>query len=236
MKLGRKVEEKQLTRQEQNKRNTIKRVGISAFVAFLMFIGTTIIQSSILNQEDTQQVYKVAKDIKVGTKITEKNIDSLFVLSDVQVSLIPENYVTKSEDIVGKFVNREYKVNDVITTDGVTDTERLYKDSIENPIEIAFSVESLGAGVSGVIREGDYINIYGLRKKEDINAALAMSGYSMETLYEVDSDFTFKHVYVTKALDGNGVEVKPGTNDEEEESSEATSTTLFNVIISEKHQ
>lgn len=231
MKLGRKVEEKQLTRQEQNKRNSIRRVGISALVAFLVFVGITVIQSNILNQEDTKQVYQVAKDIKVGTKITEKNIDAFFKLKEVPVSIIPEKFTTKSEDLVGKFVNREYKVNDIVTTDGVTDTERLYKDSIKNPIEIAFSVESLSAGVSGVIREGDYINIYGLRKKEDLTSTT----FGEETLFEVDKAFTFKHVYVTKSLNSSGTEVKTGEeSDESEDANNAVSTTLFNVIISEK--
>lgn len=224
MKIGNKTKvTREITRQERNRRNNIKRLVISACFALLVFVALIVIQNSILNQEKKETVYQVIKDIDVGTKITENNINDYLDLKEVQVSLIPSGYITAPEDVQGKFVNREYKVNDIITSDGVTDTENLYTKLIENPIEITFSTDDIASAVGGTIREGDYINIYGLRKPT------AENNPSAENLYLVDEDFTFQHVYVTKVFDSSGKEVVIG-----DENSESNSVvTIISVILSE---
>lgn len=224
MKIGNKTKvTREITRQERNRRNNIKRLVISACFALLVFVALIVIQNSILNQEKKETVYQVIKDIDVGTKITENNINDYLALKEVQVSLIPSGYITTPEDVQGKFINREYKVNDIITSDGITDTENLYTKLIENPIEITFSTDDIASAVGGTIREGDYINIYGLRKPS------AESNPSAENLYLVDEDFTFQHVYVTKVFDSSGKEVVVGN-----ENSDSTSVvTIISVILSE---
>lgn len=233
MKIGKKTAvTKEITRQERNRKNNIRRLSISAIIAFIIFICLTIIQSSILNQEEKQAVYQVTADIPVGTKITEDNIDQYLGLKQVQVSLIPEGYITSADEMIGKFINRKYKAKDIITVDGLTDTEKLYRDKIDNPIEISFSTGSLSTAVSGTIREGDYINIYGLRKPTD-GSAISYTGFS-DSMYEVDSQFTFKHVYVTKAFDGNGSRITTPDTDEDIITGDAVTATMFSIIIDEK--
>lgn len=224
MKLGKRTSVvKELTRQEKNKKNNIKRISISAAAAFVLFVCLIVIQSSILNQEKTFEVYQVIKDIPVSTKLTEKNIDTYLGLKEVQESLIPSKYITDKKKILDKFVNRDYKANDIITEDGVTDTEKLYKDSIENPIEISLDASGLSVAVSGIIREGDYINIYGLRKPDEVDG-------QPNDVFVVDETYTFKHVYITKAFGGDGSRVDSVNG---EEGSEGKTATLFNIIISE---
>lgn len=224
MKIGNKTKvTREITRQERNRRNNIKRLVISACFALLVFVALIVIQNSILNQEKKETVYQVIKDIDVGTKITENNINDYLALKEVQVSLIPSGYITAPEDVQGKFVNREYKVNDIITSDGITDTENLYTKLIENPIEITFSTDDIASAVGGTIREGDYINIYGLRKPT------AENNPSAENLYLVDEGFTFQHVYVTKVFDSSGKEVVVG----DENSDSDSVVTIISVILSE---
>lgn len=223
MKIGKKTAvAKELTRQERNRRNNIKRLTIAFLVAFVLFILLLIIQSSILNQEDKQQVYQVIKDIETGTKIDESNIDSYLQLKEVQLSLIPENYITDAEDINGKFTNRAYKARDIITKDGITDVEKMYKDSIVNPVEVSFNVGDISVAVSGTIKEGDYVNIYGLRKDAFNDSQLAEMA---EELYLEDEYFTFKHVYISKVYDGSGVRINTDQD--------STAGVLFTIILSE---
>lgn len=223
MKIGKKTKvAREITRQEKNRRSSRRRWMGAGIGGLALFITLIIIQKYILNQEEKQNVYQVTKNIEVGTKITDENINEYLHLKEVQISLIPEGFVTDKEDIVGKFINRPYKVNDVLTIDGVTDTEKIYRDLIENPIEVSFNAADLSAAVGGIIREGDYINIYGLRKQSKESSA-------SDQLFVVDADFTFKHVYVTKAFDGTGAEIETDSDKADESVS-----TLFNIILSER--
>lgn len=217
MKIGNRTKAtKELTRQERNRRNNMKRITISALVAFILFVALTIIQSSILNQESKITVYQVSKDIVTGTKFTKDNFSKYFSKKDIQESLIPKHFVVDEKEIIGKFAARDYSAKDIVTTDGLKDSERKYNANIKNPTKVSFSVGSVSDSVSGTIREGDYINIYGMT-----------SGFNGEGQAAKinNKNYTFKHVYIDKAYDGSGVEIE--TSDKE------TEAALFTIVIEE---
>lgn len=217
MKIGSKTRvTREVTRQERNRRNNMKRITISALVAFILFIALTVIQSSILNQETKVTVYQVQKDIYDGTKITEDNFNEYFDTKAVQASLIPDGYITDSSLIIGKFINRDYKARDVVTVDGLNDSEALYNSNIKHPVKLSFQVGSLSDSVSGTIREGNYINIYGM--KNGINA-------DGEVILLTNQTYTFKHIYIEKAYNSSGDII-----DSADKTSEAL---LFTIVIEE---
>lgn len=220
MRIGKKTAvTKEITRAERNKRNNLRRIAVAAFVALVVFVAITVIQSSILNQEERVEAYQVIKNINSGTKITKSNIDKYFALKDVQVSLIPDGYLTDKKQLLDKFVNRNYRARDIVTDDGVSDTEGLYKSNITNPVEISFDASGLDAAVAGTIREGDYINIYGLKTQQ--------SGDTRKM--EIDSSYTFQHVYVEEAMDASGNRIETGAN-----SDGSQTATMFTLVLSEK--
>lgn len=217
MKIGSKTKvTREVTRQERNRRNNMKRITISALVAFILFIALTIIQSSILNQETKVTVYQVQKDIYDGTKITEDNFNEYFATKAVQASLIPDGYITDSSLIIGKFINRNYKARDVITVDGLNDSEALYNSNIEHPVKLSFQVGNLSDSVSGTIREGDYINIYGMKNGKNADG---------EVVLLTNQIYTFKHIYIEKAYNSSGDII-----DSADKNSEAL---MFTIIIEE---
>ena len=217
MKIGSKTKvTREVTRQERNRRNNMKRITISALVAFILFVALTIIQSSILNQETKVSVYQVKKDIHEGTKITEENFDSYLSTKDVQASLIPDGYITDSSLIIGKFVNRNYKAKDVITVDGLNDSESAYNSGIKSPVKLSFSVSNLSDSVSGTLREGDYINIYGMRNAH--NAA-------GEVIIATNATYTFKHIYIEKAYNSSGDVIDSADREAE--------ALMFTIVIEE---
>ena len=224
MRIGKKTAvTKEITRAERNKRNNLRRIAVAAFVALVVFVAITVIQSSILNQEERVEAYQVIKNINSGTKITKSNIDKYFALKDVQVSLIPDGYLTDKKQLLDKFVNRNYRARDIITDDGVSDTEGLYKSNITNPVEISFDASGLDAAVAGTIREGDYINIYGLKTQQSNNGAAKKM--------EIDSSYTFQHVYVEAAMDASGNKIETGAKSDDAKSQTAT---MFTLVLSEK--
>ncbi len=220
MRIGKKTAvTKEITRAERNKRNNLRRIAVAAFVALVVFVAITVIQSSILNQEERVEAYQVIKNMDSGTKITKSNIDKYFALKDVQVSLIPDGYLTDKKQLLDKFVNRNYRARDIVTDDGISDTEGLYKSNITNPVEISFDASGLDAAVAGTIREGDYINIYGLKTQQ--------SGDTRKM--EIDSSYTFQHVYVEEAMDASGNRIATGAN-----SDGSKTATMFTLVLSEK--
>lgn len=223
MRIGKKTAvTKEITRAERNKRNNLRRIAVAAFVALVVFVAITVIQSSILNQEERVEAYQVIKNIDSGTKITKSNIDKYFALKDVQVSLIPDGYLTDKKQLLDKFVNRNYRARDIITDDGVSDTEGLYKSNITNPVEISFDASGLDAAVAGTIREGDYINIYGLKTQQSNNGATKKM--------EIDSSYTFQHVYVEAAMDASGNKIETGAKSDDK----SQTATMFTLVLSEK--
>lgn len=206
---------KEITRTERNRRNNIRRITVAAITALIIFIALLVIQSSILNQEEKLDVYQVVKDIPSGTKLDDSNINEYLTYKNVQISLIPENFIQDKAEVLGKFVNRNYKAKDIITTDGLIDTESVYLDDIENPTEVSFSVDGIDVAVAGTIREGDYVNIYGMKRPEKSNSSLI----------RVDKTYTFKHVYINKAFDASGNRIVVGKDN--------ANCTLFSIVIDE---
>lgn len=219
MKIGSKTKvTREMTRQERNRRNNMKRITISALVAFIMFITLTVIQSSILNQEQKIAVYQFNADTPEGTKITEDNIDSCLTLANVQASLIPDGYITDRSQLIGKFTNRDYQKRDVLTIFGLVNSGDTYSSNIEHPVKVSFSTEDLSSTVSGTIREGNYVNIYGM--KEVKNAE------NNETITRANEMYTFKHIYIDRAYTQDGKEITDVASEDE--------ATMFTVIIDEE--
>jgi hypothetical protein len=202
MKIGKKSKVyREISKQDKNRKNSLRLIIISVLVALVLFISLTIIQGSILNQEEKKKVFQVIKDIDEKTKITEDNIDEYFMTVTTPVSLIPDNYITNKRDLIGKFTGIDYVKMSIVSKEGIVDKEGSYEDGIDKPIEVAFNIKDLSLGVAGTIREGDYINIYGLMKEKQVSGD---GTYSAVTEYKVNKYYTFKHVYVSKAFDGSG--------------------------------
>lgn len=227
MKLGNKnIVKKELTRKEVSRRNMLKRLGISAAVAVILFVALLVVQSSILNQEAKVTCYQVKQELPSGTKLTEENLGTYLTLTNIPESLVPANYAYQPEELIGKFVNRNYTVKDIVTTDGVTDTSYIYKQNIKNPVEIAFSASSISSVVGGTIREGDYVNFIGLTPK-----MVKADGEKETQKFLEDYTYVFKHVYIDRAYGGEGqnlANIDAPTGDEQ--------ATMFIVVLEEEDQ
>lgn len=220
---------KELTRAEQGKRQKVQAFGIAAVIGILLVVALFALESAILNKEDTVNAYVLTQDVSDGTQITEDNVDSYFLQREIQISLVPEGYITDKADLVGRFFNHDYKANEVITESGLDDRMNVYLNSIEDPVDISFSLNDLGSVVSGTLREGDYINMYGLQQTEVVRESPdGQVSYYADTVQElrVTQSYTFEHIMITKVFNSSGAAIS--TEDE------VGASTLFNVTISEK--
>ena len=221
--------EKELTRAEQGRKQKVQAFGIAAVIGILLVIALFALEDAILNKEDTVSVYQLTQDVSEGTKITEDNVDSLVHLKDIQVSLVPDGYITDKAEMIDKFTTHDYKAKEIITESGLEDKLNVYLDSIEDPVEISFSLSDLGSVVSGTLREGDYINMYGLQQTEVVQSTPdGQVAYYANTTSElrVNKSYTFEHLMITKVFNSSGTEIS--TEDE------VGASTMFIITISEQ--
>lgn len=190
----------------KEKRAKTKRIAGSVIVSIIVWLVFLYIANSILNESKHVQVYRARVDIEDGTKLTTANLSDMVEQYSISEDLLPDGYITDEAELVDVFTNRSYKAREVITRDGVSTEESMTKH-IENPIEISVAVSSIDAAVGGILREGDYINIYSINGKvQSASATLMVS-----------------NAYITKALDANGVELS--RTDKE------STATVINLII-----
>lgn len=198
--------EKVVSEADKKKRSKINRIIASIMVGLVVWGALVFAANSIINESKHVEVCRAKINIPDGTKISQDNINDYIEKVSISESLLPEGYVSDPSNIVDSFVSRDYMTREVITLNDVN-TEESMTEHIENPIEISVAVTSIDAAVGGILREGDYINIYSVAT----------------TLNESEVNEIAKNAYVTKALDSNGTELL--------RSDTQSNATVINLII-----
>ena len=201
----------EISLQQKAKKRNLKIIVASMILAVLVFIALNVIQSNILNREETVRVLVASKELSDGIKITEDNFSEYISIQERVIKTLPDNYIKEADKdmLKDKFIDRVYLKNEIISTDFISDSNNIIA-SIENPIETSLTVSGLSNAVGGILREGDIINIYSLTNTRDKGM--------------VSNEIMLK-AYITKAFDGSGAEIR--TEDQE------PPTKMFNLIISE---
>lgn len=190
----------------KNKRDKVQRIIGAAVVGLVAWVAMLYAANSILNESKHIEVCVAKADIPDGTKITENNIDNYIDRASVSETVLPVGYITDKSQLMNCFIQRDYLQREVITLSSVSSEDSMTRH-IDNPIEISVAVASIDAAVGGILREGDYINIYSVD-----------STSSNQTAYNIISN-----AYVTKALDSNGMEIDRADN--------LSNATVINIII-----
>lgn len=195
------------SKSKREKKSRWGKIIASIVVGFIMWGAMLFIANSIINESKHVTVYRAKEDMADGTKITSENIDSMVEACSISEDLVPSGYITDKSKLVGVFTNKDYQAREIITVAGIS-TEESMTRHIKDPVEISVSASSIDAAVGGILREGDYINIYYV---------------SSNSNSESTARLIMENAYVTKALDSNGVEIS--------RSDEQTVATVFNLVI-----
>lgn len=220
--------QKELTRKQRERRNTLRNLVIAFLVAVILVVALFSLQNAVVTKEEVTQIYRVASDVERDVYISEDNFDKYFNLVEVQTTTLPDGYITDKAEIIGKYLNQPYKAKQIITKDALSDKKNVYMNSIEDPVTLALNVGELGSVVSGTIREGDYVNIYGMKREAvgNTNTSGIVQYYgSNNEEYKVQDKYTFKHVLIGQSFNGSGEHL--GTEND-------GAATMFNITISEK--
>lgn len=190
----------------KEKRDRLKRIGGSIIVGLVVWGALLLAANSIINESKHVEVCIAKTDIPNGTKITIQNAPEFIETVSIAENQLPNGYIDSIDKLDNVFVGRDYLAREIITSSTLSSEESMTKH-IVNPIEVSVAVSSIDAAVGGILREGDYINIY------SVNSSAVNSEVNLIT----------KNAYITKALDSNGMEVKRGDTQ--------LKATVINLII-----
>lgn len=176
---------------------------------FLLYLEKTILQ-----EVEVVDVYVVKADVGEKVLITEENAATYFAKASRAVDTIPVGCVQDISEIYNSFTTKEYVVNDIITASGFT-SEKSKIEDIVNPVEVSISVSSISQAVGGILRAGDYVNVW------------TVSATSYNGVSDITAACVGERAYVSRAFNSSGVELERGTIIDN------STATVINIIMSE---
>lgn len=182
----------------------------SIIVSAVLYALLIFVEKSIVDSEDTKQVYVSVKEVPENFLITAENIGGYFALMERPLSAVPDNAVENAAELYGKYTGRMIDKNEILTGKSFSSLDERTR-GIEHPIEVSLNASSLSQMAGGVIRAGDYINVWAV-KSTNING---------ESVTKTESICT--HAYVTRAFTSSGEEASGNDKDK--------ATLVINIII-----
>lgn len=182
----------------------------SVIVAAVLYALLIFVEKSIVDSEATKQVYVSVKEVPKDILVTDENMSEYFALKERPLSAVPDNAVSDGKELMGKYTDRVIDKNEILTGKSFSSLDERTR-GIEHPIEVSLNASSLSQMVGGVIRAGDYINIWAV-KNTNING---------ESVTKTENICT--HAYVTRTFTSSGEEASGNDKDK--------ATLVINIII-----
>ena len=182
----------------------------SVIVSAVLYALLIFVEKSIVDHEETKQVYVSVKEVPENLLITAENMGVYFTLTERPLSAVPDNAVENAAELYGKYTDRIIAGNEILTDKSFSGLDERTK-GIEHPIEVSLNASNLSQMAGGVIRAGDYINIWAV-KNTNING---------ESVTESEKICT--HAYVTRTFTSSGEEA---ASDDKEKAA-----LVINIII-----
>ena len=128
----------------------------------MLYALLIFIEKSIVNADDRKEVYVTVKEVPANIEITQVNISDYFRLEDRPESVIPDGCITQDIQLLGHITDRVIQNNEIVTVSSLSTQDERTKD-IEHPIEVSLNASNLSQFVGGVLRTGDYVNVWSVR-------------------------------------------------------------------------
>ena len=179
-------------------------------VTAVLYVILIFIEKSIVNADDRKEVYVTVKEVPANLEITKANISDYFRLEDRPESVIPDGCITQDIQLLGHITDRVIQNNEIITVSSLSTQDERTKD-IEHPIEVSLNASNLSQFVGGVLRTGDYVNVWSVRTD-------TVNGEKVTQTKNICS-----HAYVTRTFSSSGEAAGEGDSD--------IATMIINIVI-----
>lgn len=181
---------------KQNIKGYVTAGVIALVIAFVGYLVLIAVQNAVLSRYETVQVAIAGNDTEKGYCLERMSIE----WTTTDAKLVPADAITSEEDLKGRYLAHGILKGTVLTR-SVTMTDV----SMASGIEVGLVVRNLQNGANGMVRTGDYIDLYLIPEGEAVDPyETAPEGLTFENR---DSLPVSRHVFVTSARSDDGLEL-----------------------------
>lgn len=145
------------------KNRTVLGVVCIALSLIICFAITPLFNAA---KENTTEIVRMKKDVKIGQEITEKDVE----IVEVGAYNLPADVLKKSEDVVGKYVSSELLAGEYVLPGKISDTpasENAYLYNLTGEKRaISVTIPSFAGGLSDKIISGDIVSVIAVDYRE----------------------------------------------------------------------
>lgn len=145
------------------KNRTVLGVLCIAIALVICFVITPLFNASAAN---LTTIVRIKNDIKVGTEITSKDIETV----EVGAYNLPSNVVKKPDDVVGKYAAVELLKDEYVLSTKISDTpatENVYLYGMNGSKRVmSVTLPSFAKGLSGKLMSGDIVSVIAVDYQE----------------------------------------------------------------------
>lgn len=145
------------------KNRTVLGVVCIALSLIICFAITPLFNAA---KENTTEIVRMKKDVKIGQEITEKDVE----IVEVGAYNLPADVLKKSEDVVGKYVSSEFLAGEYVLPGKISDTpasENAYLYNLTGEKRaISVTIPSFAGGLSGKLISGDIVSVIAVDYRE----------------------------------------------------------------------
>lgn len=145
------------------KNRTVLGVVCIALSLIICFAITPLFNAA---KENTTEIVRMKKDVKIGQEITEKDVE----IVEVGAYNLPADVLKKSEDVVGKYVSSELLAGEYVLPGKISNTpasENAYLYNLTGEKRaISVTIPSFAGGLSGKLISGDIVSVIAVDYRE----------------------------------------------------------------------
>lgn len=210
--------EKEVKEKKEKKKGPVNiKVFVYCFITtFILYALIVAVEKAILDSEERIPVYVAVRDVPEDLLITEENVSTYFALEERGKDTLPRGYITDLGGLTGFLTDEDILENEVAVASSFVKEQSLI-EKIENPVEVSLNASNLAQVVGGVLRTGDFINIWSVK---------TVSKNGVQTVEAVS---IYEGAYVTRAFTSTGEEVS-------RDGAEESSTTVINIVIPAEYE
>lgn len=220
MKKVREPKEKKI-KNKKNKGNALPFTFVIALIlGIVAYLAMLRGQENVLKKYEKTAIYIASTEIPANTTITEENAKDYFTPSTINNENLPDYALYDLADIYNKASYFDIGPKTPVTLRMFYDVNMIYAQ-FDDPQEIGLNASEASQIINGIIRTGDYVDIYVLQ-----NLYGQESDESTAYVSHTNEKPLFSRVYVSKAFDAAGNYIK---NDDEK-----SITQRINVVLEGK--
>lgn len=134
-------------------------LGASLLAAVGVFLFLLQLEKKELSDYETLPVVTAKEEVPEGLVLTEENVNAYFQVQEVNQAHVAGDTFQKTEDLCGKLLKITISPGTLVYDSMLLHQDALLAQMLE-PVEVSFQADDISQVVGGILREGDFIDVY----------------------------------------------------------------------------